>query len=1071
MKKLFVLLLTVTPYILYGQSFSLSLRRASLETAFLKIQQQSRFRFVYTTEDISAARPVTIEARNVSLDSLLALCFFGQPLGFTLQDNFIVVRLLDKNQKPQTENPLYVFSGMITDQTGVPVTGASIQIENNSAVIISGSGGEFVFKSTVPTTHIEITCIGFVPQRMEVSANSPAIIRLSIQPNHLDETIVLGYGISTRRLTTASINKVRGSELVKHPISNPIAAMQGRVPGLVITQSNGLPGARFKTILRGRNSLQSGTSPLYIVNGVPYFSEGERLAQRSLLNAHDPFSLISSFDIASIEVLKDADATSVYGSRGANGVILITTHKPASVRNRFDIDVYKGYLRADYRLQLLGTNEYLAFRRDAFKNDGVVPTLSSAPDLLAWNQSRNVNMKDQLLDEPAQTINASLRYATSFGNFRVSSGAGYYQEEAVFPGNFYEQRHTANTTMDYRSSNKKFTGELVALVTHVDSRLPLSDITSSITLPPNTPSFYDAAGNFQWSENGGRFNNPIANALQHFKSKTQSIDLSYQAGFRMLPQLELMLRGGFRYLEFVEGTIIPIASQDPAFHPKGSAGFGRNMFRTWIVEPQATYHWQPHTNSQLECRLGATLQQNDNSASLTRGTGYTNDAMLNSIHGAANVSLTTTEVLYRYSGAFIRINYNHKQNYMLTLSGRRDGSSRFAPGKQFGLFGAIAGAWVFSSEKFMTKYRKLLDHGKLRITYGSSGNDQIGDYNYTERWAPTQLNLNGTTGLRLLRPANPEFGWEQINKLDIALEVGLFRNRLFVSINWYHSKSSNQLVFAPLPAQTGFHGIVKNIPAVIKNHGFEVSAETVLLNKKDWSWQTQLTVTIPRNKLLRFPALSLSPYASQFTEGHPVSSERGYFLTGVSPVTGLYEFKDWNGDGSITLEDQTVVGNTEPQLYGGLANEIRFKQWSLAVMFQYVSQKGLHPVYANAAFIGQQINGPASLTNRWRSPGDLKPFQRATQSMSSDARASALRASDSQAAFTDASFVRLKNLHLAFALPAEWLKRLSLTFLELSLRTQNILTLTSYKGPNPETQALQILPPLKVMAIGARLKF
>ncbi|MNQ74615.1 TonB dependent receptor [compost metagenome] len=424
------------------------------------------------------------------------------------------------------------------------------------------------------------------------------------------------------------------------------------------------------------------------------------------------------------------------------------------------------------------------------------------------------------------------------------------------------------------------------------------------------------------------------------------------------------------------------------------------------------------------------------------------------------------ETVYKYQAFFGRINYNWNQKYILNLTGRRDGSSRFGPGKQFATFGAVGAAWLFSNESFLED-SAVLSFGKLRASYGSSGNDQIGDYQYLDTYASSGQNYNGIIGLDPTRLYNPDFSWETNKKLEVALETGFFGDRIFLTAAWYRNRSSNQLVGIPLPGTTGFSSINANLDATVENSGLEFTLRTINFERANFKWSTNFNISASRNKLIAFPGLEGSTYSNKYVIGESTSIVKVYQFNGVNPQTGLYEVEDVNSDGMITSSgDKKTIADLTPEYFGGLENLFQYKNWQLDFLFQFVKQQNYD--YSPNVPGGSPINQHVDMVNAWQQLGDETAFQMNTSGQNGDAVNAYYNYVDSDASIVDASYIRLKNIALSYEVPLQMLKGVQC---KLSLQGQNVLTFTPYKGGDPEFKYTGYLPPLKVFTAGVQLTF
>lgn len=966
------------------------------------------------------------------------------------------------------------ISGKVIDDQGSPIIGATVIIKGSNNGTTTNQQGEFSINNTSKNESLIVSSVGYKKQEIKLDNKSYLTITLKKQTNQLDETVIRAYGTTTRRLNTGDISTVIAKEIDQQPVSNPLAALEGRVPGLVVTQSNGVPGSGFKVQIRGQNSIAQGSEPLFIIDGVPYASGNDpinELNSATGINGLSPFNSINPSDIESIEVLKDADATAIYGSRGANGVILITTKKGKPGKTKFNVNVYSGISNVTRTMGMMNTRQYLMMRKEAFKNDGVVPDVNSAPDLLVWDTTRYTNFKKMLIGGTAHTTNvqASISGGSDQTQFLISGG--YHHETTVFPGDLADNRGSFHVNVNHSSKDQKLFIQLTAGYSSDINNLIASDLTGYLTLPPDLPPLFDSSGKLNWQQGGVSFINPLAYLLDKYKAETDNLLSNLQISYHIVRGLEVKINTGFNTMQVNETSIIPAAAQDPAYSTSGASQFGNNNYKSWIIEPQISYSVKISRGT-LNALLGTTWQQTLNSNSTINASGYSSDALLESASAASSVTIANNYSQYRYEAVFGRLNYNWKNKYVLNLTGRRDGSSRFGPGKRFSDFGAAGGAWIFSEEKFAHHFAPFISYGKLRGSYGITGNDQIGNYQYLDTWGTTNNSYQGITGLYPTKLFNPDYGWEVNRKLEGALELGFADNRVLFSASYFRNRSSNQLISYSLPAQTGFTSITENFPAVVQNTGWEFTLTAGILSTSTFQWNSSLNLTIPKNKLIAFPDLAQSSYSYTYVVGQSLSVLNVLHLNGVDPATGVFTFKDVNNDGSIDFNDYQVQGNLDPKFYGGWSNSFSFKKWELDIFLQFRNQLGANYWSSIYSIVpGTMFNQPVALLKRWQMPGDKSNIQQFTQDPGSNAYQALSLLGASSGVYGNASYVRLKNISLSYKFSASWLQKIHFTDARLYLLGQNLATLTKYQGADPETQNLYTLPPLRTITAGIQLQF
>jgi len=955
----------------------------------------------------------------------------------------------------------YLVKGkVISSMDSSFLSGATVQIGRITTK--TNKTGEFAIGTDQKAAILKVAFLGFQSKDVsyDVSSQQYYTIILEEKQNSLDETVVIAYGTTTKRLNTGSVGKVRAVDIAKQPVANPIAALQGRIPGVEITQQSGRTGANFSVLVRGRSSIDNGNQPLYIVDGVPWLSNNlSQIANGS----QSAFNSLNPSDIESIEVLKDADATAIYGSRGANGVILITTKKGENGKTLIDLNAYSGLSRVGHTMPLMNTEQYLSMREEALSNDDLVPSNTNAPDLLLYDRSRYVDWKKLLIENTASLsdIQLSLSGGTDLTHFRI--GSNYRRETNVYPDNDADKRFAGQVSLDHTSDNSRFFSNITINYSDDDNKLLPRDLMFDIYNAPNT-KIYEDNGELAWNENGSQvWNNPMAYTYQSFGKLTQSLISNINLGYSILKNLKVKVNGGYANDQLHEYQVYPLTSFGPlTAKTSGESKFSESVFKSWIVEPQINYDLNTSFH-RLKILLGASWQEEKLEGTIIDASDYGSEALLNTTAGAATLSTTENYGLYKYQSFFGRMNYTYKDKYLANLTGRRDGSSRFGPGKQFANFGAAGLAWIFSEELFVKNTLKWFSFGKLRGSFGITGNDKIGNYQFMDTYGNAKYPYDEIKGLLPQRLFNPYYEWESNKKLEFAIDLGFLNDRILFSSNWFRNRSGNQLLQYTLPTQTGFSGITKNLPAIVENKGWEFEINAINIQNPSFKWNSSFNLTIMGNKLLNFPDLETSSYASQYEIGKSLNIFKAYPYLGVNSDTGL-----WDVDLSA---GRKVIKDLTPRFYGGFGNNFQYKNFQLDIFFQFVSKDDRNYLYSLPATPGfTNFNMPVAVLDRWQKTGDNSDIQRfySTSGAAGTARNN-YRLSDG--IFVDASYVRLKNLALNYSLPSTWIRFANIQRARVYFQAQNIFTFTGYKGNDPEVTSMIILPPLRTLTIGAQIIF
>lgn len=995
--------------------------------------------------------------------------------------------------------------GKVVDENGEPLAGATVSVKGTKEVVAANEKGEFILKGVDPNASLVITNVGFDPITLKVEGRGAVNIVLRRKVSQLDETQVIAYGTTTQRFSVGSISKVTAEDIESQPVTNPLQALEGRVPGLVVTQTGGVPGAALTVQVRGQNTLASSFSngilpmdnPLFIIDGVPIATQNNSMNQLSSIAAPgaggqyqasysgmSPLNSLNPADIESIEVLRDADATAIYGSRGANGVVLITTKRGKGGKTRFTANVWTGQSEVTRMPQMMNTQEYLAMRREAYANDGLTPSGNPndpnfAPDLFVFDTTKYTNWPKYFLGGSAHVVNANGTLEGGDANTQFLVGGGFHHETYITPGNFADIRASVNMGLHHRSPNQRLKIDFSAYYGYDQNNSVTPELLLGFIMPPNYPTLENPDGTLNWSYNGfdlyNADRNPLAYIRQVYNAKTANLVSSLQVEYRLFPNFTLRSHFGFNTTHFVESDAFPLSSQDALDYAVSSADFGANDYQTWVIEPQAEYRKNINRGN-LDVLLGGTFQENTNSTGMVSGSNYASDALLESIAGAGTITASANNNQYNYSGGFARLNYILNKRYIIDLNARRDGSSNFGPGRQFGTFASEGLGWIFSEEKSIKRTIPWLSYGKLHESYGTTGSDAVTPYQFLPGWTPSYYRYNGNGGFAPQNLYNPDFSWAVTKKFEFGIDLGLFKDRLILGATWFQNRCGNQLVEYSLPEQTGFYGVTENLPAVVQNRGWEFRVSGTIVKARKFRWEANLNLTIPENRLVSFPGIANSPYAYTYIVGQSLSVLNMFKTLGVNDTTGFYEFLTNKGTPTYNpdfLADKRIIGNLDPKYYGGLMNSFSYKGWRLGVFLEFKRQLGrnyLNSMYANVV-PGWATNLPTTFLSRWRKPGDQSPIQQVSTSFG-QAYSSGNNYHFSDGAFSNASYMRVKTVSLSYNFPSEFIrKRLKMESGNVYLNAQNLFTITKFQVIDPESQQMFGVPPLRTVTAGIQLMF
>ena len=1063
---------------------SLEFKQASLKQVFAKIEATTKFRFQVNPKVDEITDKVTLKAEKQRLAFVLEQIAGQTGLAFRQLDAAtIVVHMPPSRGRPPQEVaapvPERIIRGKVTDGDGEALPGASILVKGTSVGAVTDRDGKYTILVPDDATTLVVSFVGYIQEEVDIVGRSVINVAMATDITSLEEVVVsTGYWKTSKRLNTGNVAKVDAETIEQQPVTNPLQAIQGRVAGVQIQQTSGIPGSAININIRGLNSLNNGQSlegldlpnsnlPFYIIDGVP-FPNTSLNSNRLDLPDGNPLASIRPSDIESIEVLKDADATAIYGSRGANGVILITTKKAQAGDIKFNIDISRGLGEVTNKVDLLNTEQYLELRHEAILNDG--PPTNAADtfalrDVFVWDQNRFTDWQEELLGGTATQTNAS-----------ISASGGTKQTQFLIRGNFFRQTNVFNFdnsafesgsghfNLNQTSRDRRFNANLSTTYTISNNNQNAAGVTvAALDLPPNAPALFDENGMLNWQDG---FENPLGFLEREFGNKTRNLVSNLNVQYEILPGLSLKSTLGYTNVITDEFKIFPLRSFDPAGDIEDASSLtSEGIQETWIIEPQLQYSRELGPG-RLNILVGTTFQESINEGFGILGFGYESDLLIRNIEAAPNLVVRDNIFSeYRYAALYGRLNYVWNDKYVLNVTGRRDGSTRFGPDKRFGNFGAVGLSWVFSEESFVSDNLPFLSFGKLRGSYGLTGNDGIGDYQFLETYllSPTSNTYNGSTALILSRAANPDFSWETTRKLELGLELGLFQGRITLSTSWFRNRSSNQLIGQPLSTVTGFATTQFNLPALVENRGVEIELSTINLNIGKFHWTTSLNFTRYRNELVEFPNIeAFAPFNNRYVIGESTIGGKQFQTLGVNTLTGEYGFVDFNGDGIIGVEDRQDFVEIIQDYYGGVNNIFRWKDFQLNVFFYFVKQNGTD--FALQGNPGNFENISVNALTRWQNPGDVTSVRRTSANNFNRG------IGQTNAILTDASFLRLQNVSLSWNLPGEWLDQIKLDQARVYINGQNLWAWTDFEGLDPETGNSN-LPPLRIITTGIQLTF
>ncbi len=1079
-----------------AQRVTYTAKNTELTAVLSAIHEQTGYVFFYDKEYLDGLHPISVSLQDATINEAVTLTLKNLPLEFEMQGNTIFISRTKKTILPPPAIPLPqanfidTIRGIVIDSMGVPLSGASVLIKGTSRGSKTDLSGNFTISSdNTGATPITITYTGYESKDLIVPSDAYVTIILKRSESPLDEIVVQAYGTTSRRFSVGSISTVTAETIERQPVTNVMLALQGQAPGLAINATSGVPGSKVLIQVRGQNTLWSDPDmgmkpydePLIIIDGVPFAPQTKNINQLGTLaisqmasggisttGGISPLNNINPADIESISILKDADATSIYGTQGSNGVILITTKKAKPGKSTFNLRVNSGFNSPARRIKFLNTEQYLQYRKDAFATSGFEPTSDPfdpgfAPDLTLFDQTKHTDWYNTIYGKTSNNtdIHARLSGGSTENSYLLS--AGYTRSTYNYPGNYADERLSLHGNIHHNSLNNRFSIDFTTDFGYNQNNSPGFGGGQKITLAPNIPDLVDADGNLVWDYKGVDLTNHQFYGFQKRNSSLRSYNLnnSLRTVYRIFPGLSFTANLGYNRNTTSEKEQNPAAAQNPLW-AYSNASFAQNVFQTINIEPQLDYNFSSGHHS-FTALLGATYKKNQMESTNMIGFDYTNDRFLGSLNGAGTIFGFDNFDIYKYVAGFARFNYIYAQKYIVSLTGRRDGSSNFGPGNEFGNFGSFGAGWIFTEETGIKTALPFINYGKLSGNYGTSGSDGIAAYKYQAFWQPIN-SVPSFIGFRPNMPINiynPQYSWALKKSLNASLDLSFFKDKLLFNSTFYLNREGNQLGGYPLPAQAGFQTVLQNLPATVQNKGWEFSLSGSPLKSRDFTWTSNFNISFNRNKLIDFPNLEASPYRMSYIIGQPTSSIIGYRYAGVDQQTGLMTYL--TSDGKITNRpaygltsqggDMTLIGNREVKYMGGWGNTFTYRRFDLHLFFQFAKQNS--PNYLlylySSSFPAEGLNNiPVEALDYWKKPGDRTSLQQLITAPETDPYFAALSFGTSSGAYTENTYLRLKTISLSYAFPDKWLQGTGMQNFRIYMNAQNLLTMTNFKVSDPE---------------------
>ncbi len=958
-----------------------------------------------------------------------------------------------------------VVSGKVTDsKDGTALQNATVMVKGTKIVTQTGADGTFKVKVPATAKTLVISSIGFADKEVAIGAGD-ITVSLTQSNSELNEVVVVGYGVQRKKDVTGAIAKVGGDKIANVPVPSFEAALQGKAPGVQVIQGNGLAGSGSVIRIRGIGSISAGGDPLYVVDGIPIISDPFLRGNQGAMN-QNPLSSINPNDIESVEVLKDAGATGIYGSRGANGVILITTKRGKNGKPSFSYSAKLGFSSAAAKPQFVNGAEWLQLRQEAWSNDGK-PGQATLPGSLTWAQAQATNTdwwglltQTGFINEHSLSMNQGTAKLKTFANITYSNNAGYIKSNAY-------ERLSARLNVDYKLLKNLKLSLTSGFNRGINKRVPAAwDGGIGDAMSGALPIYpvYNADGTYYI--NGA---NPVRRINE---TKRREIDNRLIGGLALeyepIKNLFLKAQGSMEYTTNIDDQF---ESYKQTLKSVPDSGYAKRFPFTgtnWSTTFTANYLWNPSVDSRFNFLAGTEVQESKTKGYSGEIGGFygspyymhASDYRFQKDTLVSKGYITETEKdAWTFNSFFARVNYVYKNRYAFQATARVDGSSKFGANNKHGFFPAVSGAWTMSEESFIKKIKQI-NFLKLRASYGIVGNANItsGIYYDNFRIGSNPYNAQSTAYLDAL--GNPDLKWETMRNIDAAVEFALFGNKLTGEIAYYHKTTTDIILYPAVQQSTGYKSLPRNLSdSKILNEGIEFSANLKLVDNKKVQWSIGGNIAKNRNVVLEYElgpdAVTGGTNDTRIVKGLPLGVNYLVRYYGTDPADGLPIWLDKAGKQTKTfsLDNRVYAGSVMPDYIGGFNSSLSYKGFNLSTLFSFVIGGNIYENSAKYQFLGiskKNWNFRKDMLDRWQKPGDLSQYPRLTSDATLYPGVPSEDQFNSTMFLRDADYLRLRELTLSYNIDKTRLKKLGLTGIRLSLTATNLLTFTKYPGGDPE---------------------
>jgi TonB-linked SusC/RagA family outer membrane protein len=1047
----FLLLFVAQTYatVTYSQQtrLTLSMHNAKVIDVLGKIEDESEFFFLFNQKLVDVERQVNVDAKNESIDKILSGVFENTNVTALVKDRQII--LTTANPEMGVAEQQKSVSGKVTDSSGATLPGVSVVIKGTTSGTITDGKGNYMISKVPDNAVLQFSFVGMKMEEVAVEGKTTIDVSLSEDVIGIEEVVAIGYGTVKKSDLTGAVASVSSNEIKKQPVTSLGQAIQGKATGVVVSSNSGAPGGNLKIRIRGANSLQGSNEPLYIVDGVA-------------LNIG--ISDLNVNDIESVEVLKDASSTAVYGSRGANGVIMITTKRGKNEKTKVQLTVNTGVSKLANKYDLLDAGSF-AELVNVYK-----PGYFTSQQITDYKANGGVDWQDEVFQTGVlQDYQLNLTGGSSATKFYISGN--YIDQKGIVTGADL-QKYTVRSNMSTELGKKvkvdlnMFASRLKTVNT-ADNGSKGSPLWNTPLFPPTFP-IYTASGGWNRTDNlsGPGLMNPLMVLKERYSDYlSNSVAANTKIAWAITNDLKLDIVFGVDNSSGQNGSI----TNEWMNPTTTAASLSENKSFTLQNSNILTYHKKFAGVHDLTVMAANEQSKFNNSGFGASGTNiYPISVGYNNLGIATGKNISSYQTQYSLQSFLGRISYSYLNKYLVTATYRADGTSKFQGDNKWGYFPATALAWRVSEESFM-KGQDIISNLKLRGSWGITGNQGIDAYATIAKIGA----MSNSYGLPSLLPGsivvgadNPDLKWETTAQTNFGFDVSAIDGRINLSVDYYIKNTSDLLHYAAIPAYNGGGGVNKNV-GEMENKGFEITLSGTPVSGKEFTWNANFNISAYKNKLLSLGKdtfLLGGNYAAGLTFESPFAIKvgeslgsfwgyewEGIYKTADATEAAKYGFKpgdnkymDYNHDGKIDSKDKHIIGNALPDYVWGFDNTFSYKNFDLNIMIQALAgRKILNTVYACSNTILSDATAISHVDglDYWSTSNEDAIFASPTTSTGRNFI-------ESTQFLQDGSYVKFKNIGLSYNLSKEKLKY---TDLKLTVSGQNLLTFTKYKGYDPET--------------------